>query len=193
MALFSCREQKALEGFICGFVAEFEGGVVDGEDAGGLGGLCHFPDLLWGCVDVDPGVVGADAEDGEIERAVVAECDRVGGVAGEENFVWYAHFIILEQVAVEAAVAVPRGSSAPVLGLNCVEEDTIILQVLTPFKFGDVAKPLRDELACVCRSNDGSRSACETLERGFVEVIEVCVAEKYQVNWWQVVDSERDR
>ena len=81
MSLFSGGEEEALEGFIWGFIAEFECGVVDWQDAGGLGGLGHFPDLLGGCVYVHPGVVCADAEDREIERAVVAECDGVCGVA----------------------------------------------------------------------------------------------------------------
>ena len=36
VGMWTGGEQEALEGFIGGFIAEFESGVVDGEDAGSL-------------------------------------------------------------------------------------------------------------------------------------------------------------
>ena len=37
VSMFSRRKEEALEGFICGFIAEFKCGVVDWQDAGDAG------------------------------------------------------------------------------------------------------------------------------------------------------------
>lgn len=80
--------EQALHGFLEGFVAEFEGGVVDGEEAFCGHGVGHGEGLFWGGVGVFPGVVRADAEDGEVDGAEACEVVGEGGVAGEECAVW---------------------------------------------------------------------------------------------------------
>jgi hypothetical protein len=59
--------------------------VVHGEQEVAAGVVVHLPDLLGRGVLGDPGVVGADAKDGEVGALDAFEGVGVGGVAGEED------------------------------------------------------------------------------------------------------------
>ena len=61
--------EQSAKRFIDGFVTEFKGAVVHGQEIRAAGLCMHLPHLFRACVGVDPGVVGADAEDTQIERS----------------------------------------------------------------------------------------------------------------------------
>lgn len=72
-------------GLVDGLVGEFEGRMVDREHKPCADGLEHAPGLFGGGVHVIPGVVGADAEDREVDRFEVVVGFGLGGIAREED------------------------------------------------------------------------------------------------------------
>lgn len=182
--------EKALQRLVEGLVAEFEGRVVHGEDVLGLGVSGHLPDLLGVGVGVDPRVIGTDAEDGEIDAAEsVADAFEglgVGGVAGVEDAVVGG----LEEVAVKAAMAIPHGSGAPVVGTEGADLEAVEVEFFVPVEFDLVAEACGDEALGVLGGDDLGVFADELSEAGLVEVIEVGVRNEDEVNGREFVGRE---
>lgn len=182
--------QKALQRLVEGLVAEFEGRMVHGEDVLGLGVSGHFPDLLGVGVGVDPGVVGTDAEDGEVDAAEsVADAFEglgVGGVSGVEDAVVGG----LEEVTVEAPMAIPHGSGAPMVGAEGADLEAVEVEFVVPVEFDFFAEALWDEAFGVLGGDDFGVLSDELSEAGLVEVIEVGVRDEDEVNGWEFVGRE---
>ncbi len=164
---------QAGQGFVHGFVGEFESRMVHGQQVAGAAGDEHAPDLFRGGVHVFPGVVGADAEDGEVDLAEFVEGFGVGGVAGEED----GAFVVAEEVGVDASLAVEPGAGAPVAWREGFESGTVEIDGLAGREFDDVGEALGNEFAAARRDDDGGAFVGEPGERGLVEVVVVGVGD----------------
>lgn len=180
------------------FVAEGEGGVVDGEELGSRGvgrrGAVHGPGFLGGGVGVVPGFVAADAEGGEFEVAEAVEGVGHGGVAGEEDA---AAVGVAEDVAVVAAAAVEGGAGAPVawaeggdVELARVTGECVLA---VPVELDHFAEALGNEARGFAGGDDADLGVGEGLQRGDVEVVKVGVREEDEVDRRQSVDGEGER
>src|SRR6476661_2376130 len=112
--LFTSRRiQKSPDRFVDRLLAQPEGGVMDRQDVFGVEPLEHVPCLLGRGVVVDPGVVGANRKNGQIDSGAPTDVSQqvgVRGISGEE----YCPTTFLQQVSAITPMAVRDHPSAPV-------------------------------------------------------------------------------
>ena len=161
-----------------GFVAEFEGRMMDRQEILCVHGLEHRPDLFGGGVHVVPGFVGTDAEDRDIDALEFGEDIRFGGIAREEN----PEAVGLDDITVDSPVPVDHGPGAPVSRFDGFDPDPGDLGLGST---GDRRHPGisgRDERTDTWGGNDlgffrGQFSQCRA-----VEVVEVGVGDENEVD-----------
>lgn len=161
--------------------------MVDGKELRASEFAEHGPDLFRRGVGVFPGFVAADAEDGEVDGFEFGVGVGEGGVAGEEDSLRADG----EDVAVVAAVTIPRGASAPVAGLDGFDFEVFEDGGLVPIHFEDIGEAGWDEALGGLGGNDHRGRRAEALERGLIEMIEVRMADEDDVDRGQVLGLKR--
>src|ERR1043165_4503764 len=89
---------------------------LHGEQVRGAAAGEHLPDLLGRRVGVLPGLIRADAQDGERDLFKILERIGEGSVSGEQDPL--AVVLLPDDVAVVPAAAIDGGAGAPVRGLD---------------------------------------------------------------------------
>src|SRR6187402_3360215 len=98
------RSKQPLDRLMHRLVAEAEGAVMHRENVIGAAMVGHRPRLLGCRVRGDIGVIGADAEDREIDSADVFEVVLIRGISAVED----AAFTGLDEISIESAMLVEK-------------------------------------------------------------------------------------
>lgn len=127
---------------------------------------------------MSPALVGADAEQGEVEPGERVERVCRGRVPGEEG----AGVAVLDEIRVVAAPAVERVACAPVIRFECGDAEASNAECAVPGEFDDASESPGEEPARAASGDDGGVRVGEGFEGGKVEMIEVGVGEEDDVD-----------
>src|ERR1700730_11011171 len=196
---FRCLPQrglKALDRFAKVLGAEAESLMMDRHDEMSAGFIGHLHGLFRSAVRMNSGIVSADRHDRQIDGTESAQLrKRIAqrGIAAEKD----ATVISLENVAVVTAIGVARGPRAPMFD---AKRDDVDLAgkgcyglYLFPTQFAHVAEPRpTKQIACLMGRDHRDRTM-KSMERAHVEMIEVRMGQKHDVDLGEVANGQRGR
>lgn len=173
---------EPLDGFEERLAAEAKRLVVDGQDVLCAGVVRHGQRLFRGAVNMNPGAIGADRHDGQVNRGGRADhAEIVGerGVSAEDD----AAVGSFDEVPVVAAIGVGADAGAPVVHFESADGSGADAGGLRPLEFGDIPKPgWVEEIGGSGSGHDLGVSVLEGAESGAVEMVEVGVREQDEVD-----------
>src|SRR6266550_4309296 len=157
------------------------------------GGVCHVDCLLGRAMRSDPRVVRSDRHDREIDATAFAQFGktvRQCRVASEQN----AAAISFQKIAVVTAISVALLSRPPMLDGkgNDIDPARRLFERLPPVpaKLSDVAQSCPSKQVSRTRRTDYARVFIEKMQRLQIEMIEMCMRQKDDVDLRQLVDFE---
>ena len=168
--------------------------MMDRHDEMCAGFIGHLHGLFRSAVRMNPGIVSADRHDRQIEgtgRAQLRKRIAQSGVAAEKN----ATVISLKNVAIVTAIAVAPQPRAPMFYAERGDVDlaggSYYRLSFFPTQFAHVAEPLpTKQITCLLRSDHRGRTI-KSMERAHVEMIEVRVGKKHNVDLGEVANGQR--
>src|SRR6266404_2418958 len=170
-------------------LAEPERVPVDGHEPARPRHLEHAPRLLGIGVVLDPRIVGADAEDRDVDARLPGKRgERLGvrAVAREEH----AALALRQEITVVTAPAVPRPAPSPMVHGHGLDDDVLDLDALAPADLDDAREAeIVDEIARRTR-RDEERGRRETAERRAVETVQVRMRDEDRGEGRQLVGRE---
>ena len=175
--------------------AQFERPVMDRQDESRFRFVAHRDGFLGRAVRANPRVVGADRRDDQINRAARRERAGVGarGVAHEAE----PPAAALDEVGVVGAVLVALHPRAPVPQLERRKRERSAwrfdLRRFTPAQFDDFTKPDAPENIRSVPGGDNGGVAVDVPERPCVEMVEMRVRQKHEVDARQFARFQRAR
>lgn len=135
------------------------------------------------------GPIGADGEEGDLGREVLAdlfEAVEVGAVAGVIDFA----ALMFEDEAAVAAVIIAKHAGAPMFAGRQGDLPVAMGEALPPIELDDALEPeVAGEVAHAPR-HDADFGVGQFAEGRFVKVVEVGVSEEDEINGRQVFDAE---
>lgn len=130
---------------------------------------------------MNPGVVGTDTEDCEIDGLLfVGEGGKAvahGGIASEEDSALWR----IDNITVIATVAINSGACAPMAGLHGTQMEGASGKLASPGEFIDLCKAAGNQPPGSRGGDDAGMRGGEGAEGGFIEMIEVRVGEQDKV------------
>jgi hypothetical protein len=196
---FWCLMQRGLEAldrFAKGFGAEAESLMMDRHDEMSASFIGHLHGLFRSAMRMNPGIVSADRHDRQIDGPASAQlCKRIAqrGVSAKND----ATVISLENVAVITAIGIAPLPRAPMFDAECDDVDLAggrcYRLYFVPTQFAHVAEPCpTKQITCPqCRDHRGR--TIKSMERAHVEMIEVRVGKKHDVDLGEVANCQRGR